>query len=88
MSITKIEELRTDDLAMASYLNLKGYQHHHIQMKDRRSCEWIFDAKQPGLAEAAEVYQRADALVEPLEFNTVLRRVRDELYQFLRSNRR
>jgi hypothetical protein len=81
------KELRTDDLAMAAFLNLSGFKHVRLNMKDRRSAEWVFFGDGP-LHEAAETYQHADARVEPLEFNRTLRDVRDELYQFLRSSAR
>lgn len=70
---------------MAAYLNLLGHRHIRLCMKDRRSAEWVFAGDGP-LHEAAEVYQRADARVEPLEFNRSLREVRDELYKFIRQN--
>lgn len=83
----KVKELRTDDLAMASYLNLQGFPHARLEMKDRRSAEWVFFGDGP-LHAAAESYQQCDARVEPLEFNRKLRAIRDELYQFIRTNKK
>lgn len=85
MNTKLLKELRTDDLAMAAYLNLEGHRHIRLEMRDRRSAEWIFAGDGP-LHEAAEIYQQADARVEPLEFNRKLREVRDELYKFIRLN--
>jgi hypothetical protein len=87
MTEMRTNELRTDDLAMAAYLNLAGFAHTRLEMKDRRSAEWVFHGDGP-LHEAADEYQEASARVEPLEFNRQLRTVRDELYRFIRTHKR
>jgi hypothetical protein len=76
----------TDDLAMATFLNIEGMPHERLEMKDRRSAIWIFHGN-GDLSELADEYQRGDALVEPLAFSRKLREVRDELYQFMNRHR-
>lgn len=83
---SKGEELRTDDLAMATFLNMEGHAHNRLEMKDRRSAEWVFYGD-GDLKQIAEEYQAADGLVEPLAFSRRLRVIRDELYQFIKANR-
>lgn len=79
-------ELSTDDLAMATFLNLEGQHHRELRMKDRRSAEWVF-VGDGELTALAKEYQRGEAFVEPLNFSRKLREVRDELYQFMKRNR-
>lgn len=79
------QELRTDDLAMATYLSLEGYKHDCLEMKDRRSAEWVFNGD-GDLHAAAQSYQEEQALVEPLAFSRRLRRIREELYGFIKAN--
>lgn len=81
------QEIRTDDLAMATFLNLEGCQHDRLEMKDRRSAEWVFVGG-VRLRELAQEYQQAEGSVEPLAYSRELRRVRDELYTFIRANSR
>lgn len=83
--MTQIKELRTDDLAMATFLNLNGHRHECLEMKDRRSAQWVFVGDGTLHAAAAE-YQAAEGRVEPLKFSRELRVIRDELYQFVRRN--
>lgn len=81
----QMKELRTDDLAMATFLNLNGHRHKCLEMKDRRSAQWVFVGNGT-LDAAASEYHDATARVEPLAFSRELRVVRDELYQFVRRN--
>lgn len=80
-------EIRTDDLAMATFLNLSGCKHSRLEMKDRRSAEWVFEGGDQ-LRNLAASYQQAKGAVEPLAYSRALRRVRDELYAFIRANAR
>ena len=84
MSKTR-EPLRTQDLALATYLNLEGHQHERLEMIDRRAAVWVFPGD--GCRLRAEDYHDGRAEVEPKAFATKLREVRDELYAFLRQNR-
>jgi hypothetical protein len=82
--MTDKRELRTDDLAMATFLNLEGHPHQRLEMKDRRSAQWVF-VGDGTLHAAADEYHSATARVEPLAFSRKLRAVRDELYTFVRK---
>jgi hypothetical protein len=78
--------LRTSDLALATFMNLQGHRHLRLEMVDRRSACWVFSPTEAASV-SWEVYQDGDAGVEPLAYSRKLREVRDELYQFLKSNR-
>lgn len=71
---------------MATWLNLEGHPHRCLEMKDRRSAEWVFEGD-GDMHKCAQAYQDAEAMVEPLAFSRRLRQVRDELYQFIKANR-
>lgn len=81
------KELRTSDLALATFLNLDGHSHTALEMLDKRAAVWVFNGNGEVHA-AAEAYHDGTATVDPRVFMQEVREVRDELYKFLKANNR
>lgn len=76
---------RTDDLALATYLNMEGLHHEHLEMASMKAAKWVF-REDEDLLEAVSEFESGEAAVHPGDFARKLKWVRDELYQFLRAN--
>jgi hypothetical protein len=89
MTEMRTNELRTDDLAMAAYLNLAGFAHTRLEMKDRRSA-------QSGCSTATVRFTKLLTNITSADRRESSRlsstgnsvRVRDELYRFIRTHKR
>lgn len=81
-----MQELRTEDLAMVTYLRSEGHYHNRMEL-DGDHAVWIFCLDgDKHLHECVADYKDGMAEVEPREYNRVLKRVRGELFKFLRAN--
>jgi hypothetical protein len=72
--------LRTKDLALATTLRLYGHEPVEMSINGSNEGVWVFnnDAKP-----VAGRYRDGEALVEPREYNRILRRTREDLFKFL-----
>ena len=80
--------VRTDDLALATTLVIHGYQPRLTKQEaNKRGAIWVFDeqdAEDPEFMEdIVHSYMDGACRVEPKRFALELRRVRNEMYQFL-----
>lgn len=88
------QEYKTDDLALAAYLWMKGRRHVRVEteavprrtggMVNRGYWIHVHDAR---LLELVDEFKAEEALVEPLEFLQTVRKVRQELYSLLGMGR-
>ena len=76
---------RTDDLALATFLNYSGFKHLCLERKKdhKRSAEWVFDSSDE-LDSTVESYRDHTAKVEPLKFSMKTAEVRNEMYSFVK----
>jgi hypothetical protein len=73
---------RTQDMAMVTYLLIRGYQHHHLE-RIEGGCHWVYEERDPSMQRSVEEYRQDEAWVEPREFTRKLALVRREMYTFL-----
>lgn len=76
---------RTSDLALATYLNVKGHGHQSIDVFDGivpPRGTWVFP-ETPAVFQEVSNYRAGHGLVEPKMFTVKLGEVRGELYRIL-----
>jgi len=72
---------KTRDLALATYLNLRGHRHSRMERLHAFGY-WFFD-RDASLDKLVMDYKAGVAKVEPREFVRTLASVREELFAFL-----
>jgi hypothetical protein len=90
-----VETLRTADLALATYLKIEGCPIDRLEVMPGGSpkavAEFVVSCPNGATAESlwalAKDYERGAARVEPRDFAVEYRRVRDQLFAFLRDHR-
>lgn len=75
--------LRTDDLALATTLRLDQIDPQRMEVRDGKAF-WVFEGHAALAIQKA--YEAGQCRVEPRAYNLELRRVREQLFMFLRAN--
>lgn len=80
-------QMTTTDLTLASYLACQGLAYEHSQdgtevKPGQPQGAWVFKDTQH-LADLVDEFNDGDALVEPKEFSTTVKRMRREMFQYL-----
>jgi hypothetical protein len=79
------KEFRTDDLALAAFLNYRGRRHTRIERVRVSTCEWVFDYDD--VIVLVDDYHESEADVNPRKYAVTLARVRNELLDMLGQRR-
>lgn len=91
MGAQETTEFKTRDMSLVAYLAVRGRSDYRLERDGgtagRPKAIWIFPDIGDLIGIVDEFYDD-DARVEPREFNKSIRRVRDELYDFLGIGRR
>lgn len=69
---------RTNDMAMATYLKLRGHSAQTITWLSG-TCYWVFRVTD-ALLDAVELFTGGEAVVEPKEYNRVFTQTKREFY--------
>lgn len=81
-----MEEYITRDLPLVVFLSLRGHDHQRIQRNGTR-CEWVF-AVVGDLKELVDSYMTSDdALVDVQDALDTGKRLREEMYDFMKGSR-
>lgn len=81
---TAMKAIRTDDLALATTLRIRGYEPDRIEL-DGQKALWVFSGD-GDLHATIRQYNAGECMVEPKRYNRVLRETRRTLFAFLRRN--
>lgn len=72
------EFFRTNDMAMSTYLKVKGHVAQQVDWKSG-TCYWIFRASDL-LLDEVDTFLAGEALIEPKEYNRVFTQTKREFY--------
>jgi len=80
--------MRTTDLTLAAYLQVKGYEPDLVDLGEEVKAgqpqgAWEFD-ETPALRALVDAFNAHEASVEPQALHTMINRTRRELFAFLR----
>lgn len=79
-----MKELRTDDLALATTLRVRGFEPDGLEL-DGETARWLFIGDGE-LHATVRQYNAGEAMVEPRRYNRVLRETRRRLFNFLNEH--
>jgi hypothetical protein len=77
-----MDTYRTNDMALAAYLNMHGHMHQRMEKRNGRECVWVFYQSEP-LRRLCEGFLGGNAQVEPKRYLQEVSAVRKEMYNFL-----
>jgi hypothetical protein len=79
-----MKTIRTDDLALATTLRIRGFTQDGFEL-DGQKALWVFSGDGE-LHATIRQYNAGEALVEPRRYNRTLRETRRELFAFLHKH--
>jgi hypothetical protein len=79
-------EYRTQELSLASALNLNGHAHQRLELRHGRTAVWVFQANDD-VCEIVDLFYKGAIEVEPRRFALTMANVRSEMYAFVRNER-
>lgn len=80
----RMKLLRTDDLALATVLRVRGFDHDRLEL-DGETARWVFTGDGE-LHATVRQYNAGECMVEPRRYNRTLRETRRILFKFLNDN--
>lgn len=84
-SPTLMDSYRTNDMALAAYLNLHKHMHQSMEIRNSNECVWVF-YKSSSLKSLVDGFLGGNAQVEPKAYLREVGAVRKEMYHFLDDN--
>jgi hypothetical protein len=79
-----MKQLKTDDLALATTLRVRGFEPDRLEL-DGGTAHWVFTGD-GDLHSTVRTYKASECLVEPRNYNRVLRETRQLLFKFLNEH--